>query len=232
LTEDELADDGRLFDPRAVNLNLESIASRFLDCGSRLWAAYGSLASPPGGKCLLYTVAGCRLGLTSRDAGTEVSFVAGPIEKAPWCFPATIPLESPVEWLVGPVVVAPDDPGLESLMLIDEGEAVGGDTWGVTVAASSTTFCKDAALAFASAVSMDRDAAGVIGGECNGPILGLRWGDRTPIDVPVLCRLASRELSSFEWICQKQAQSVTVENIKTLAKQKGTVSGRTIAERL
>ncbi len=69
---DELGD-ARLFEPRAVNLNLGSMASRFLDCGGRLFAAYGSLASPAGVKGRLYVGAVVLEGLVSRDTGTEES---------------------------------------------------------------------------------------------------------------------------------------------------------------
>ena len=70
---------GRCFAPRAPNLNLASIASRFLDWGGRLCAAYGSFASPPGVNGLVYV--DDLLGLVSREAGTDR--VPGPIEKAP-----------------------------------------------------------------------------------------------------------------------------------------------------
>lgn len=72
----------RLFDPRAVNLNLGSMASKFLDCGGRLFAAYGSLASPAGVNGLLYVDVAVLDGLVSRETGTELS-LPGPIEKAP-----------------------------------------------------------------------------------------------------------------------------------------------------
>jgi hypothetical protein len=59
---------------RDENTNLGSIALRFVDCGGRLFAAYGSLASPAGVKGLINpapaTVADL-LGLTSREVGTE-----------------------------------------------------------------------------------------------------------------------------------------------------------------
>jgi hypothetical protein len=80
LTVEEEVGVGRCFEPRAVNLNLESIASRFFGWGGRLLAAYGSFTSPAGVKGLVYV--DDRLGLVSREAGTEESCV-GPIEKAP-----------------------------------------------------------------------------------------------------------------------------------------------------
>jgi hypothetical protein len=82
LVEDELGV-ALFFDPRAVNLNRWSMASRFLDCGGLLWAAYGSFASPAGVKGLLNVGAAAgRVGLGSRVAGAE-SCEIGPIEKAP-----------------------------------------------------------------------------------------------------------------------------------------------------
>lgn len=77
----EELDVGRAF-PRALNLNRGSMASRFLDWGGRLCAAYGSFASPAGVKGLLYTgAAAVRVGLGSLEGGTE--WLVGPIEKPP-----------------------------------------------------------------------------------------------------------------------------------------------------
>lgn len=97
LMDDEELDCGRCLEPRAVNLNLESIASRFFDCGGRLLAAYGSLASPEGVNGLVYPA---RFGLVSREAdveaGRDESCVVGPIEKAPWCLAGTVNSEDRV----------------------------------------------------------------------------------------------------------------------------------------
>lgn len=161
LVEDELGV-GRCFEPRAVNLNLGSMASRFLDCGGRLFAAYGSLASPAGVNGLLYVGAVVLEGLVSRETGTELS-LPGPIEKAPCldCVPDS------ADRLVG-LVVTPEDPGRESSMFVVDGDVPGGEICGVTAAASSSasTFCSGAPLADPSTASRDLVAAGVMGGEC------------------------------------------------------------------
>jgi hypothetical protein len=123
----------RCFDPIAVNLNLESIASRFLDWGGRLCAAYGSFTSPAGVNGLVYDVG--LLGLLSREAGTDESCVPGPIEKAPlWCLGGAS-VDS-VERLVG--AVWPDDPGRESSIFVVVGDVPGDEIWGVTAVGSSS----------------------------------------------------------------------------------------------
>jgi hypothetical protein len=162
LTVDALGE-ARCFAPRAVNLNLGSIASRFLDCGGRLFAAYGSFASPAGVKGLLYVGAVVLEGLVSRETGTEVS-LPGPIEKAPPCLGG---VPDSADRLVG-LVVTPEDPGLDSSMFVVDGDVPGGEICGVTAAGSSSasTFCSGAPFAVPSTASRDLVAAGVIGGEC------------------------------------------------------------------
>lgn len=163
LVVDELGE-ARCFVPRAVNLNLGSIASKFLDCGGRLFAAYGSFASPAGVKGLLYVATVVLEGLVSRETGTEVSL--GPIEKAPPC-PCLGGVPDSADRLVG-LVVTPEDPGLDSSMFVVDGDVPGGEICGVTAAGSSSasTFCSGAPFAVPSTASRDLVAAGVMGGEC------------------------------------------------------------------
>lgn len=76
-------------------------------------------------------------------------------------------VDSP-DMLVGRVA-GPEDGGLDSSKFVVEGDVPGGEICGVTAAGSSSasTFCRGAPLAVAStAASLDRVAAGVIGGEC------------------------------------------------------------------
>lgn len=138
------------------------MASRFFDCGGRLLAAYGSFTSPAGVNGLLYTGAAVRDGLCSRETGTE-SCVVGPIENAPWCFDA--PADSS-DRLVGRVFT-PEEGGLESSMFVVVGDVPvpGGEICGV-IASTAPSFWSGAPLAVPSTASLDRVAAGVIGGEC------------------------------------------------------------------
>lgn len=62
---------------------------------------------------------------------------------------------------------------------------------------SGSTLCKVTPFTCVSAgVSLDRVAAGVMGGECIEATLGLGWGEGLLEEVCVLCREVSRELSS------------------------------------
>lgn len=162
-----------------------------------MFAAYGSLASPAGVKGLLY-VGTVLEGLVSRETGTEVS-LPGPIENAPPCL-GEVP--DSAERLVG-LVVTPEDPGRDSSIFVVDGDVPGGEICGVTAAASSSasTFCSGAPLAVPSTASRDLVAAGVIGGECIEVGRGLWFGEGRRDEVCVLCRLGSRELSSFETTC-------------------------------
>lgn len=129
----------------------------------------------------------------------------GPIEKAP-CLDGVL---DSTERLVG-LVVTPEEPGRDSSMFVVDGDVPGGEICGVTAAGSSSasTLCRDAPFAFPSTASRDLVAAGVIGGECIEEGLGLWCGDGLPEEVCVLCRLGSRELSSFEatYVMSDQSQ--------------------------
>ena len=57
-----------------LKINLASMASRFLDCGARLCAAYGSFKSPAGVNGLVYVDEAITFlfGLDSREAAAEL----------------------------------------------------------------------------------------------------------------------------------------------------------------
>jgi len=89
--------------------------------------------------------------------------------KLPWCF-EWVPADSS-DWLREDSLVAiPDEPGRESPNVV-EGEVTGGETCGVNaVELSSGSTLSRGAVASISLVgvpsSVERVAAGVIGGEC------------------------------------------------------------------
>lgn len=173
------------FEFRAVNLNLWSMESRFLDWGGRRLAAYGSLASPVGVKGALY-VGVWRPGLGSRDTGAEAAAESGPIEKAERWFFET-PVLPVVPWLTALVAAIPDDAGRRSSPSVVERDVLGGEIWGVTAAGSlmASTFCNGGATLTPS-TSLDLVAEGVMGGECMGGTRGLWRGDGLPEEVLVL----------------------------------------------
>jgi hypothetical protein len=154
--------------------------SRFLAGGALLFAAYGSLTSPPGLKGLLYAATGAaREGLDSRES-VVFSPEAGPIEKAPWLLEA-FALDS-AERLVGLVEIWPGEPDLELDWFVDE---LGGDVRAISGPASesASAFCKGAPfVALSVAGSWDLDAEGVSGGVCIADDLGLARGDGIPDD--------------------------------------------------
>jgi len=199
------------FEPRAVNLNLWSIASKFFDCGRRLEAAYGSCASPEGvkGRVKVFT-GGCLDGLGSLVVGSE-SWERGPIENPPWCFKADD--EPSTDRLVGFGAYTPVDPtdaALGGFADVLDGEMSGPEICGVMAAESSSasTFLKGTVGPLVpSTASRDLVAAGVIGGECIEE--GRLWcGDCLLEEDCVLWRLAWLDTSSFDGtyhcVCQKR----------------------------
>lgn len=129
--EDELGE-ALCFEFNAANLKRWSTVSRFFDGGGLLCAAYGSLSSPFGVTFRLYTGAAFRVGLGSREVGTEsfgIVSCVGPIEKSPWCLGSA---DSP-DILVGLV-----EAGRESLKAVIDGDEAPPEICGVIASISSS----------------------------------------------------------------------------------------------
>ena len=138
----------RRLESLAPNLNLGSIVSRFLDCGSLLLLAYGSSLSPIGVRGLMGGVetpalfsAGGADGLGSLEREVEDSLPLGPSAKPlPLFSRASSALDS-CESVVGRVEPWSAVEGLEVSMVVeDSSPAADANAFGrgVTSAASST----------------------------------------------------------------------------------------------